>query len=109
MYIFFFFYFFFFQAEDGIRDVAVTGVQTCALPISFAISLGVVPEEISEWKPEMAPQAMVMKQNGKILPAKMGPVPSVKRVKAGNSSVGRRARIPPANSAMVPRFTNALR
>src|SRR2546429_2303511 len=28
-------YFFFFQAEDGIRDVAVTGVQTCALPISF--------------------------------------------------------------------------
>src|SRR5205809_4775063 len=27
------FYFFFFQAEDGIRDVAVTGVQTCALPI----------------------------------------------------------------------------
>src|SRR5216684_5637605 len=30
----FFFFFFFFQAEDGIRDVAVTGVQTCALPIS---------------------------------------------------------------------------
>src|SRR2546429_2077959 len=27
---------FFFQAEDGIRDVAVTGVQTCALPISRA-------------------------------------------------------------------------
>src|SRR5256884_7796966 len=27
---------FFFQAEDGIRDVAVTGVQTCALPISAA-------------------------------------------------------------------------
>src|SRR5207237_6994081 len=35
--------FFFFQAEDGIRDSSVTGVQTCALPISlnqgeFAIS-----------------------------------------------------------------------
>src|SRR5216684_7605432 len=29
-------FFFFFQAEDGIRDVAVTGVQTCALPISLA-------------------------------------------------------------------------
>src|SRR2546422_6680251 len=29
-----FLFFFFFQAEDGIRDVAVTGVQTCALPIS---------------------------------------------------------------------------
>src|SRR5688572_31629903 len=29
----FFFFFFFFQAEDGIRDLTVTGVQTCALPI----------------------------------------------------------------------------
>src|SRR3989337_2662617 len=28
------FFFFFFQAEDGIRDATVTGVQTCALPIS---------------------------------------------------------------------------
>src|SRR3712207_7038626 len=27
------FFFFFFQAEDGIRDIGVTGVQTCALPI----------------------------------------------------------------------------
>src|SRR2546427_3318239 len=29
-----FIFFFFFQAEDGIRDLTVTGVQTCALPIS---------------------------------------------------------------------------
>src|SRR5687767_15756299 len=29
----YFFFFFFFQAEDGIRDKLVTGVQTCALPI----------------------------------------------------------------------------
>src|SRR5256885_12678127 len=28
-------FFFFFQAEDGIRDYKVTGVQTCALPISI--------------------------------------------------------------------------
>src|SRR5690349_22704247 len=28
------YYFFFFQAEDGIRDLYVTGVLTCALPIS---------------------------------------------------------------------------
>src|SRR2546429_5581767 len=32
--------FFFFQAEDGIRDVAVTGVQTCALPICCAGAAG---------------------------------------------------------------------
>src|SRR5690554_7435639 len=30
------FFFFFFQAEDGIRDADVTGVQTCALPISLS-------------------------------------------------------------------------
>src|SRR5947208_4548267 len=30
--------FFFFQAEDGIRDDLVTGVQTCALPIYFAFN-----------------------------------------------------------------------
>src|SRR6266487_2504434 len=35
-------FFFFFQAEDGIRDGRVTGVQTCALPIS----LGVVRIEV---------------------------------------------------------------
>src|SRR3712207_2015527 len=34
---------FFFQAEDGIRDIGVTGVQTCALPIFFSYEpLGVV-------------------------------------------------------------------
>src|SRR5258708_24717071 len=33
-------FFFFFQAEDGIRDDLVTGVQTCALPIYNAQSLG---------------------------------------------------------------------
>src|SRR2546421_7180162 len=32
-------YFFFFQAEDGIRDLIVTGVQTCALPISSSMYL----------------------------------------------------------------------
>src|SRR5256886_14799413 len=36
--------FFFFQAEDGIRDLTVTGVQTCALPICFLACF--VPEEM---------------------------------------------------------------
>src|SRR5256885_13089604 len=35
-------YFFFFQAEDGIRDYKVTGVQTCALPISIGV-IGLKP------------------------------------------------------------------
>src|SRR6266568_6798571 len=38
---------FFFQAEDGIRDGTVTGVQTCALPIS-AQGLGIVMPEQGE-------------------------------------------------------------
>src|SRR3712207_6851536 len=33
---------FFFQAEDGIRDIGVTGVQTCALPISLGAPLRVL-------------------------------------------------------------------
>src|SRR5438067_13614218 len=33
VFLYLFFFFFFFQAEDGIRDRNVTGVQTCALPI----------------------------------------------------------------------------
>src|SRR2546430_11912626 len=32
--------FFFFQAEDGIRDLTVTGVQTCALPILVPAGVG---------------------------------------------------------------------
>src|SRR5689334_23530645 len=34
--------FFFFQAEDGIRDGTVTGVQTCALPICTVAGLGLI-------------------------------------------------------------------
>src|SRR3989441_9813032 len=37
-----FVFFFFFQAEDGIRDKLVTGVQTCALPISVFNTVGSV-------------------------------------------------------------------
>src|SRR5690606_39801073 len=35
--------YFFFQAEDGIRDFHVTGVQTCALPILKYIDSGTIP------------------------------------------------------------------
>src|SRR2546430_9843675 len=35
---------FFFQAEDGIRDLTVTGVQTCALPISYGIGVAVMAQ-----------------------------------------------------------------
>src|SRR5687768_17899361 len=61
------FIFFFFQAEDGIRDVAVTGVQTCALPISRTPrTTGVLPvnrsygmSEVSRRSRLVAPDTMV--------------------------------------------------
>src|SRR5687768_14523595 len=46
------YFFFFFQAEDGIRDVAVTGVQTCALPI-----LGVTLYEMVTGRPAFQGQS----------------------------------------------------
>src|SRR2546425_6368780 len=47
--------FFFFQAEDGIRDKLVTGVQTCALPISKSLccqSLPVTPVSVQPYVPK---------------------------------------------------------
>src|SRR2546422_5162613 len=54
-------FFFFFQAEDGIRDVAVTGVQTCALPISAADAFTLFEkfEEKLERYPTNLPRAAV--------------------------------------------------
>src|SRR5437764_7957319 len=44
--------FFFFQAEDGIRDTSVTGVQTCALPISRATGCEAV--SVASWRISLA-------------------------------------------------------
>src|SRR5256886_6873666 len=52
------FFFFFFQAEDGIRDLTVTGVQTCALPISaFAHPEGPALDRLSRNGPPQWPGA----------------------------------------------------
>src|SRR5580693_2929713 len=48
-------FFFFFQAEDGIRYGTVTGVQTCALPISSAIQLA-PPSVVRSSEPPPAAQ-----------------------------------------------------
>src|SRR6266853_4699069 len=60
--------YFFFQAEDGIRDLTVTGVQTCALPISATIRVNgdLVALETAPLKPEelksLAEQIMTPRQ-----------------------------------------------
>src|SRR5260221_14393517 len=53
------YFFFFFQAEDGIRDHCVTGVQTCALPISRTGSLREehVPGEVAPLAPVLDSRA----------------------------------------------------
>src|SRR5260370_1943748 len=71
------FFFFFFQAEDGIRDSSVTGVQTCALPISpvqrpipiwFGGSSDAVVTRAARlgdgWMPIMAPDAQAEQKLG---------------------------------------------
>src|SRR5437762_3480387 len=50
-----FFFFFFFQAEDGIRDTSVTGVQTCALPILLAGFTHAPAVELAERLAKLAP------------------------------------------------------
>src|SRR6266498_4493781 len=65
-------FFFFFQAEDGIRDADVTGVQTCALPISLESTLLrmrlVTPDQIASAMREEAetgrPIAEIVVANG---------------------------------------------
>src|SRR2546427_12324840 len=66
--IYFFFFFFFFQAEDGIRDLTVTGVQTCALPIypNTVYAVKVNGADIKDWLEAAA------KRFNQIDPAKTG-------------------------------------
>src|SRR5205085_7622641 len=48
LFIYVFILFFFFQAEDGIRDLTVTGVQTCALPI-YPVAKGFATHDLTIW------------------------------------------------------------
>src|SRR3712207_6899772 len=46
---------FFFQAEDGIRDIGVTGVQTCALPILLGFDGPAVGVDLNPWRSAFFP------------------------------------------------------
>src|SRR6266403_4874103 len=66
------FFFFFFQAEDGIRDLYVTGVQTCALPI---LPWGVeIYGLLTRWNPLNVKRPFALPYNGKnVLVVGLGP------------------------------------
>jgi len=66
------------------------------------MSFGVVPLATSAWKPETAPQAMVMKTNGNSAPPNSGPLPSMNCVRAGIFSCGCVNTMATASNATVP-------
>ncbi len=69
-----------------------------------------VPEAISEWKPDSAPHAIVMNRNGNNEPANTGPWPLLANSEtAGACMTGRAIKMPIASSAMVPTFMNVDR
>lgn len=77
---------------------------------SFWISFGVVPEETRAWKPDRAPQAMVMKRKGKREPAKTGPAPVwANSVTDSARRFGAATTTPTAIRAMVPTFMKVER
>src|SRR2546430_12121983 len=80
--------FFFFQAEDGIRDLTVTGVQTCALPIYRAARRGAGPPDarISPLARRRRPAAhrVGARAGGGRSPARRGAAPP-----AGDREIGR--------------------
>src|SRR5260370_9861469 len=72
---------FFFQAEDGIRDSSVTGVQTCALPIYLEIREGNWYPE-AETGPTVAVQAFAEKGRALQIPGPLIRVPEGTEVRA---------------------------
>src|SRR6266487_6534887 len=91
--MFFLVSFFFFQAEDGIRDGRVTGVQTCALPISFALRpvtrLAGVAHQLAAGTPATVPYAKRRDEAGQLARA----LASYRDVEARQRAIFQRAPI----------------
>ena len=77
---------------------------------SFWTIFGVVPEAISAWKPDSAPQAMVMNTNGNSAPANTGPSPLEANFVTGSFSItGSVTTMPTASRMITPTFMNVDR
>src|SRR5229473_5981358 len=84
------FFFFFFQAEDGIRDKLVTGVQTCALPISVPrlsskTGAGQPNSEIEQLKQMLADQQRQINELRQALAQQKKETDSIVAASAGSS------------------------
>src|SRR5688500_20149719 len=89
-------FFFFFQAEDGIRDYKVTGVQTCALPISRSARCTIAPSSrhcSSTCARRLAPAASERSEErrvGKECRSRWGPAHQKRKYKTDKVNKGRR-------------------
>src|SRR5205085_7282128 len=92
-YVFFyvFCFFFFFQAEDGIRDLTVTGVQTCALPISSPFSMRRLPS-MRPATTSGPPVAATSARTVSAAPSVVGPVKRTVRGRSEERRVGKECR-----------------
>src|SRR3954451_8384814 len=79
------------------------------MSLSRSIIFDVVPDETMAWNPEIDPQAMVMKRNGKSGPGMIGPPPPMYCENAGMCSVGFNTMTPSTRKAIVPIFMNVLK
>ena len=79
------------------------------MSFSRASSFGVVPEEISEWNPLTAPQAMVMQTKGNTGPGTTKPLPSMNCVTPACAAAARAMTMKIPSTATVPSFMKVLR
>src|SRR5215467_3445367 len=97
-----FFVFFFFQAEDGIRDYKVTGVQTCALPIfDAAVATGYDP--LGDDAPELARTLAASVQQRIAFGERAGQ--QVRRMGSGFGAEGERPLLSGPRCASIHRFS----
>src|SRR3712207_9037827 len=79
---------FFFQAEDGIRDIGVTGVQTCALPIYSLMPPEVRPDTACSWRITIRTATGTMPPNA----AEIACTRTLNRVRSEERRVGKECR-----------------
>src|SRR3712207_7649796 len=80
---------FFFQAEDGIRDIGVTGVQTCALPIFISSGVSIRAITWNVFSPSSEPRARTVRRARGFIPSAS---PSIVYVRSEERRVGKECR-----------------
>ncbi len=84
------------------HSTSIMPKATGRISLHLSTSFGVVPEPMKAWKPEMAPQAMVIEMNGHTGPARTGPPPCMKSVRAGILISGLMMTTPTTRAAKTP-------